>query len=121
MKDKITTLIIGATLGVSGSLGLGEIQSNTLEGELERIKTVDGKYLQILEDGTVADAKDLMLFDTKRLPPNTSVNVYDGPTGKGYQIVTEFPDRIEHYGYGPEAKDYTYTISIPIKSNATST
>lgn len=109
MKDKITTLIIGATLGVGGSFGVGEIQSNTLEGELERIKTVDGRYLQILKDGTVADAKNLMLFDTKRLPPNTFVNVYDGPKGKGYQIVTEFSDRIEYYGYGPAAKDYTYT------------
>jgi hypothetical protein len=113
-------LATGALIGVGtfayneSNLGKGEevlsVDKASLEVEMQKTKTAGGDYVQILKDRTVDGGKT---FDTKALPANTWTNVYDGPKGKGYQIVTKYPDRIEHTGYGPSAEDYTYTVIIP--------
>lgn len=113
-------LATGALIGVGtfayneSNLGKGEevlsVDKASLEVEMEKTKTAKSEYIQILENGTVSDGK---AFDTTKIPANTYTNVYDGPKGKGYQIVTKYPDRIEHTGYGPSAEDYTYTVIIP--------
>lgn len=109
-------LVIASIVAVSGytlhSTELAGITGTkeTLNTELEKLKTQDGTYTQILKDGTVADAK---VFDTSKLPPNTYVNVYEGKDGSGYQVVTEYDDRIEYVGYGAEAEAYTETRFKP--------
>ena len=117
-------LVIASTVAISGytlqstALAGITVTKETLNTELEKSKTKDGTYTQILKDGTVADGKT---FDTSKLPPNTYVNVYGGKDGSGYQVVTEYDDRIEYVGYGGLARDYTFTIQKTVTGVATST
>jgi hypothetical protein len=52
------------------------------------------------------------------------INVYESPIGHGYQTVEKKGDLVVYVGYGPYAKDYTYTIDTAVVvdfANATST
>ena len=103
--------LIGVGLFVTHDASpLAGISKVTVEAEMEKTKSGDGDYVQILKDGTVDGGKT---FDKTKLPPNTWVNVYDGSKGKGYQIVTEYDDRTEYTGYGVHASDFTYIYMKP--------
>jgi len=108
----IVVLIIVAGIHFTPEKPLGA-ELETLSSSIEDSKSADGTYVQVLKDGTVPDGKS---FDTSKLPPNTWVNVYDGPKGKGYQVVTEYEDRTEYVGYGPYAAEYTRTEVKPVKT-----
>ena len=132
-KKLALILIIGAvTLGVfyhsgedtqylSGIETLQDtqnVETKTLQTELETLKSPNGDYVQIKKDGTVAGGGTI---DKSVIPPNTWTETYDGPTGKGYVIFTEYPDRIEKTGYGPQSSTYTETILKETAKVATST
>ena len=81
-----------------------------------------GKYFQVLFDnqlpsyeaGTLAD-----YVDPKAVPPNTAIDVYEGPAGRGYAVRWTIPatpreeGSINSVGYGPEALGHTFTYIIP--------
>lgn len=99
-----TTIVLGA-VGATALIPNKETTPLTIEEKVEKDKGQDGSYQQKKKG---------------ELNPNVEVNVFDGPEGKGYQIVTEYPDRIEYVGKGAYAKDNTYTVFKPDKT-ATST
>ena len=86
-----------------------EVETKVDEVEAEQSKYTD-KYVQVLEGNVYPDDEKRRL--DVALPDNMSVNVYDGPTGKGYQVVVKYEDRTEYIGYGPQAAEYTYTVPI---------
>lgn len=74
----------------------------------EQAKYAEEGYVQVIK-GEYPESERRRL--NAALPPNVSVNVYEAPEGKGYQIVTEYPDRTEYQGYGPQAERFTYVIA----------
>lgn len=93
--------VVGALAG--GVLLFGDIEKPT-EAEQQEYYNANGKYLQKLSDGS------------------KEVNVYDGPSGKGYQTLTKTIENgkiiTDAVGYGPEAARLTYQIieDVPVKS-----
>lgn len=129
MKPAVVASTIAlATLGTLGVLNeRGEEapaeQPIEQKKDEEVLKEKHGKYLQVTKDGRVLDGEREVREDayTAKLAPNTVVNTYSGPQGDGYQVVTEYEDRIEAVGFGPQAQDFTYTKFKPIPGVATST
>ena len=105
----VTVALVAVGVQMSQPLGGERPDLTELQAELESKKDSKGRYVQILKGGTPAHGK---VFNTAKLPPNTYVNVYESPNGTGYQIVTEYPDRIEYIGFGRYAEDYTRTELI---------
>ena len=52
-------------------------------------------------------------MQSKALPENFRIDVYESPHGKGYQIYYEENGVAHSVGYGAEAADRTYTIEFP--------
>ncbi|HEY4516867.1 MAG TPA: hypothetical protein VJG64_02875 [Candidatus Paceibacterota bacterium] len=88
-----------------------------------RIKTLEdtyylqhGTYLQILygnllptyESGTVAEK----LGET--IPDNMRVDIYEAPSGPGYQIIFQLAGIEYSIGKGPESPRRSYMITLPI-------
>lgn len=119
MKNTIITTVGIVTLAVGGYLAVQLPSSDSLGAD--KVAPVSVKSLQDAEytkTGTYTQVLKGEVGSKIAVPAGTYVNVYEGPTGKGYQVVTEYADRIEYVGYGPQAEVYTYT---EIKSTATTT
>ncbi len=81
------------------------------------------KYLQILAGGLLPDYED-GVFSEKfgaTVPEEITVNVYDAPEGKGFQVVYRSATIVKAVGFGPEAASLTYTVETPAIDAATAT
>ncbi len=76
----------------------------------------NGKYLQILERQRLPEYESgdfLEKFGTST-SNSISVNVYDSPKGKGFQVIYRDKNTVKAIGYGPDAESLTYTIETPV-------
>lgn len=82
----------------------------------------NGKYLQVMDNRRLPDYEDGNLTEKIGgvIPNNVTVNVYEGPTGKGFQIVFRNKHITKAVGYGPDAASFTYTVGTPTMLIATS-
>lgn len=81
-----------------------------------------GTYLQVKKDGTTVDGK-VATTELKVDVVDYEMNIYTTPEGeKGFFIFVHTPNGLASYGYGVNAKDYTYMPPPPnIIPNTTST
>jgi hypothetical protein len=103
------------------SADMQKLDSLTIDSIIQRVADEQstfydkkGRYLQILEGGRLPEYEsgDLQTdFDTSSLG-HISVNVYDGPSGKGFQVVYRDKYVVRATGYGPDAAIFTYTNSL---------
>lgn len=66
------------------------------------------KFVQV-KNGVVVNAGEKI---TTKLPSNMSIDVVDGPEGKGYSVKTVYHDKIISVGYGAYANDNTWVQVI---------
>lgn len=87
-----SSLVLGAAVYGSSLLIEKETKLETLEAKAVQSRTKDGKYR--FEKGA-----------------DYEIHEYVAPTGEaGYQIIYTDETGIHSKGYGPEAKDRTYSI-----------
>lgn len=112
MNPKITTAIIAATTAVSGFTAgtITSIDNDKIIDVVTEQATKD-KYVQVLEGGIVPEGGTPL---TTKMPANMSIDTFDGPAGKGYRILTKYPDKEVSIGIGAYAEDNTYVKEIPI-------
>lgn len=116
-------LALVATLSTSLGTAGGALVQDYTDKDLLQVEEIvqlqetkeafGGDYQQYLKGGALPESEEKLAT----IPETTRVDVYEGPTGKGYVIVQEFADRTVHLGYGPEAEALT---KIELK-DATST
>lgn len=78
-----------------------------LESEQEALLAKYGEYISTDESGNLY-YKDQLINESKfknKIPPNTKINVYDGPKGKGFMVSHRTGDLVTVYGFGPEANE----------------
>ena len=119
----ITTILI-ALVGYSVVFPLseqenvgGKVKEPTLEETIATLYAKYEDYIQVTPDGKLL-VKDIEVTESilsSKLPVGTTINVYESPQGKGYQIVTETETQTIAVGYGANAQDYTYTIQKELK------
>lgn len=73
-----------------------------------------GNYFQVLQDGTSPQGVSF----AKKFPSGLRVDVYNSPTGKGYQIISISGGNINTIGAGPEAIDRTYQDLVPVSATS---
>jgi len=114
-------LSVGA-LGGSTATNLNEKEVLTIEKVIEQQvekQKGGGEFEQILKGGN--KPSDVIDKETvKDFPENTWVDIYDGPKGKGYTVVTEVGNKQIRIGYGPEAKERTQIVDLTEEVTATS-
>lgn len=125
-RRTIAAALTGLVLGAGGTAALPQDTRTPIEAtqQLEEAyfaKT--GKYLQVLPNNKLPHYESGKTKDKlgKDLPANAIVNVYDGPGGKGYQVVYEDADAIYRVGYGPQAEEMTSIERKNVYVNSTST
>lgn len=92
------------------------LEKFSIENEQALMKEKYGDYVQVTKEGKVFNKDTLVVEDSlkSKLPIDTEINVYDGPRGKGYQIINKTDTQIIATGYGPDAADFTYTVDLPV-------
>lgn len=115
-KSKTKTALITSIALIAGAGAGAGIQNQTVE-ELQSIDEIiqeqTVKREQVLPGGAKpSDADDQA--KKEGFPDNSRVDVYDGPNGGGYQIITETDQTITSIGFGPEADARTWVLSKPI-------
>lgn len=87
-----------------------------IEAEQKILLKKYGEYIQVSDSGTIL-YKNQPISENKfknKIPSNTSIVVYDGPNGKGFQIIEKVIDAngttTKSYAIGPEAKERTFSI-----------
>ncbi len=119
-------LALVATLSTSLGTAGGAIVQNYTDKDLLQVEEIvqlqetkevlEGDYQQYLKGGVVPESEEKL----STIPETTHVDVYEGPTGKGYVIVQEFEDRTVYLGYGPEAAERTVIEMKPMAKATTS-
>lgn len=123
----IVGIISAGVLGASISEPIKKkpIAFNTASIETEQTiqKGALQEYVQVTRDGRQLIKDQQVQTDlVNQLPTDSEIHVYDGPKGKGYEIIIYNSTSTEHIGFGPEAASRTYIIEKTIStSTATST
>lgn len=81
-----------------------------------------GEYLPILPNNRLLSKESGTIEDKlgHTIAPDASVDVYDGPHGKGYRVVYVLGNKRYSVGYGPDAAAFTFTTDLPASAVATS-
>jgi hypothetical protein len=74
-----------------------------------------GNALPTYESGTVASNLG------EDIPGNVQVDIYDAPSGQGYQVTFQQDGTEYSTGEGPESADRSFTQVLPVAAAATST
>lgn len=82
-----------------------------------------GRYLQIMPGNRLPKYPSASVADALgvNLPADMRVDVYENPTGIGYQISYDSLGVRYSVGYGPEAASRTYSYQLPTLASTTST
>lgn len=107
----------------TSNAGITVAARDEIAGLEETYRRQTGKYLQIqpgnalpaYESGSVSEKLG------KTIPDNMRIDVYEAPQGRGYQITYEEGGILHSIGYGPEAADRTFVITLLVPETATST
>lgn len=110
MNPKLTTSLLAVTTAISGFTA-GAITSvdNDKIVDIVTEQAAKEKYVQVIEGGIVPEGE--AGFTTK-VPNNMVIDTFDGPKGKGYRIVTKYPDKEVSIGIGAYAEENTYVKEI---------
>lgn len=123
-KQALITSITVALGAVGGSVATNLTDTDLLTAqqiiEVQESKLAEGGEFQQYLKGGVLPEKAEIGEKPVDLPPDTKVDVYDGPSGKGYVIVQELPDRTVYLGYGPEAEALTKIEMKQLKATSSS-
>jgi len=84
----------------------------------EKFNVVDLSLLESEQVSYFEKEKEYIQVKKSQTDGSYYVNTFESPYGKGYQVVQIYKDRVEYIGYGPNAKDFTYTVSlVPVASS----
>lgn len=103
---------------VGGPVVSWETFTTELEAEQAMLLAKYGDYIQVTEDGRLM-YKDRVINENRfknKIPANTVVHVYDGPDGKGFQIIQREGNIERAYAIGAEAAARTYVTTFDTAS-----
>ena len=103
-------------IGGTAALALGAALTSSepvkdIENLQENYFAQHGAYLQILPDNKLPHYESGSVKGKlgKNVPAGYRVDVYEAPTGHGYQIIYQDETGVHSKGYGVEAKERTWT------------
>lgn len=110
MNPKLTTSLVTLTAAISGFTA-GTITSVENDKIIDIVteQAAKEKYVQVLEGGRTPEGEPSL---QTKLPSNMSIDTIDGPEGKGYRILTKYPDKEVSIGIGAYAEGNTYVKEI---------
>jgi len=132
----IFVLIVGLLIiypRASNTVSLGGGATSTeqklLNDEQDVYLATNGEYLQVQRTDTtltsdsvpVAGKNTVKSFDTVKIPPNTTIDVFQHYQQWGYKATTEYIDRFEYYLKNYDGATSTWTDIKPPVAKATST
>ena len=116
----LLTLTIGLLLIIFSKQNFGAIPTTD---ELEQDYFVtNGKYLQVQKNNQLPEYETGTVRGKlgRNIDPDCRVDVYEGPKGKGFQVVCDKTDGKHSVGYGPEASGRTwFSPAAPIIASTT--
>ena len=119
----IFTIVIAAFLVLfvisyePNSVGGPIEKKRVYEDEIVAEQALKQEYVQILEGNKLPDDAKYSL--STQLPENVSIEVYKGPKGEGYAIITKEPNQIISVGIGAYAEENTWIKPIEILATST--